>query len=251
MLLALDTSTLTLDLALVDGAGAVRAHVIEGPPRRQSERLPELVVELLAAQHLALCDLTGFVVGLGPGSFTGLRIGLATLKGLAYALERPLAGVSSLAALALEGPPDAELWPVAVVKRGDLYVGRYRRCADARTGPAAVELLEPETSLTVEALARELRLAAGRGVRMLGPALESVRGELLERGVPGECLLDAPRWPSAPALARLAPPLPPYRKEDVFALEPRYLRGSGAEENPKFPPLPGAEPRARLKEEDP
>jgi tRNA threonylcarbamoyladenosine biosynthesis protein TsaB len=55
--------------------------------------------------------------------------------------------------------------------------------------------------------------------------------------------------PSAVALAHLAPPPGPYLAQALFALEPHYLRGSGAEENPKFPPLPGPPPAARLKED--
>lgn len=246
LLLALDTSTQTLTLALVEASGLVREHLVEGPPRKQSERLPDAIRELLERQGVSLGSLDGFVVGLGPGSFTGLRIGLATVKGLAYALGKPVVGVSSLRALASEGPEGFELWAVATVKRGELYWGRYRRMAD-RVGPAAVTSLAPETSVTVEGFAEALK--ASPEVRVLGPGLVDVRAQLLALSAPAECLLDTPLFPSAVALARLAPPLPPYSNEDVFALEPHYLRGSGAEENPKFPPLPGLEARARLKED--
>src|SRR5215217_5082150 len=110
MLLALDTSTLTLSLALVErmddegGGGGVRAleHHVVGPPAKQSEVLPGVIGELLARHGVKLAELEGLVVGLGPGSFTGLRIGLSAAKALAYAAGLKLVGASSLAALALE-----------------------------------------------------------------------------------------------------------------------------------------------------
>ncbi len=241
MLLALDTSTLTLSLALVAPDGRVVEHFVEGPPRKASEQLPSAIEALLQRHQLKWSDVTGFVVGLGPGSFTGLRIGAASVKGLAYALERPVAGVSSLAALALEGPDGAELWALAVVKKGELYLGRYRREGQG------VTLLAPESSLTVAALAEQLK--ASPHVWAVGPALDDYSRALVELGVPEAQLLVAPRVPSAVALASLAKVPAEYRKQDVFALEPHYIRGSGAEENPKFPPLPGPAPTARLKED--
>ena len=217
MLLALDTSTQSLSLALVEGArkGAA-ATVVEallvGPPQKQSDLLPGR----LEAHGLTFGGLEGFVVGLGPGSFTGLRIGLSTLKGLAYAVERPLVGASSLAALALDGPLGVEQLVIAVVKRGELYLGRYRRISEHE-----VVALLPE-----------------------------YRPQLLALGVGEEQLLEGPLVPSAVALARLVELPGAFDAQALFALEPHYLRGSGAEENPKFPPLPGAEPKARLKEDE-
>lgn len=242
MLLALDTSTLLLSLALVDRDGRVVEHAVEGPPKRQSELLPGAIEAMLARHGVKLSELDGFVVGLGPGSFTGLRIGVATVKGLAYALEKPVVGVSSLKALALDSPSGVELFCAAVVKRGELYLGRYRRGAGAQ-----VEALAPEISLTVAQVADALKAAPL--AFLVGPALTDYRAELVGLGVPEAQLLAGPLFPSAPALAALARLPSTFRKEDVFALEPHYLRGSGAEENPKFPPLPGVEPKARYKED--
>ncbi|MEW5741084.1 MAG: tRNA (adenosine(37)-N6)-threonylcarbamoyltransferase complex dimerization subunit type 1 TsaB [Myxococcota bacterium] len=243
MLLSLDTSTLSLALALVAPDGTAVEEVVLGPPHRQSDVLPKAIEELLARHRVALSSLDGFVVGLGPGSFTGLRIGLATLKGLAYAVEKPLVGVSSLAALALDCPPGVELFACAVVKKGELYLGRYLRGGEG----SSVRALAPESWLTVEAFADVL--ARHPNAHAVGPALIEYRARLRELGVPEEQLLTHPAIPSAVALARLAELPAAYRKEDVFSLEPHYLRGSGAEENPKFPPLPGVAPKARLKEE--
>src|SRR5262249_6970325 len=103
MIVALDSSTLTLSLALGRaGEPAPVASERHGPPAKVSDLLPGALLGLLARAGLTLDDVRGFVVGLGPGSFTGLRIGLATVKGLAYARRLPVSGASSLAALALE-----------------------------------------------------------------------------------------------------------------------------------------------------
>ena len=239
MRLALDTSTLTLSLALVDGARVVEETRI-GPPRRQSELLPLEIDALLVRHGLKLAQLDGFVCGLGPGSFTGLRIGAATLKGLAWALKKPLTGAGSLDALALEGPLGHELWALATVRKGELYLGRFRREGEGVTRLGPIELLP------VAEVAARLKASPALA---LGPALDDYALSLAEAGVPKERLLAAPRVPSAVCLERLAPRLP-YDEDALFALEPTYLKGSGAEENPRFPPLPGPPPTARMQSAD-
>lgn len=241
MLLSLDCSTLTLSLALLRADGSLVEHRQVGPPQRQSEVLPGEIEAILTAHGHTLGQLTAIAVGLGPGSFTGLRIGLATAKGLGYALRIPVVGASSLAALALEGPLDTELFATAVVKKGELYVGRFRRVSPG------VEALSVETSMTLAQLAEALKAAPA--ARMIGPALTDWRAPLEALGVPAMSFLPGPLIPSAVAIARLVTLPAVYSADALFALEPHYLRGSGAEENPKFPPLPGVEPKARLKED--
>ncbi len=241
MILSLDCSTLTLSLALLRIDGGVLEHRQVGPPKRQSEVLPGEIESILSANGFRLSQLSGFVVGLGPGSFTGLRIGLATVKGLAYALRVPVVGASSLAALALESPEATELFATAVVKKGEFYVGKYRRMG------ASLEALVPETSLTLVQLADALKQAPL--AKMVGPALTDWKASLENLGVPSTQFLDGPVVPSAVALAQLVAVPPSFDADALFALEPHYLRGSGAEENPKFPPLPGVEAKARLKED--
>lgn len=233
MILALDTSTLTMSLALLTPTLEVLAQRLEGPPSRQSDRLPEVIESLLGERQVSLSALTGLVVGLGPGSFTGLRIGLATLKGLAYARSIPLVGVSSLEALAREVNAP-EVVALAVVKRGELYLGRLANGTFA-----------PVSSHTVEATGA---LLASEASLVVGPALDEYSERLEALGVAGHRLLAQPRIPSAVQLAKLAQWPRRYEKEAVFALEPAYVRGSGAEENPKFPPLPGVPAVARLKD---
>jgi len=240
LLLALDTSTLTLSLALLEPGGAVIEQLAVGPPRRTSEVLPGEIEALLKRHRLSPKSLTGLIAGLGPGSFTGLRIGLATLKGLAFALKLPLAGVSSLAAIALEGPEGVELSCAAVVKKGELYLGRYRRAGQT------VVALGPEQALAVPAFAAEVLRHPGL---VLGPAIAEYAAQLEALGVPPQRLQPTPLFPSAVCLARLAKLPDAFEPAVMFALEPHYLRSSGAEDNPKFPPLPGPAPNSRLKED--
>jgi len=131
VLLSIDTSTLTLSLGLVarsaSGAVQVIEQFTEGPPRKQSEMLPGAIRDLISRHRITLSDLEGIAIGLGPGSFTGLRIGLATAKGISYAARLPLVGVSSLAAVAYEGPEGSLLIPTAPARQGELYIGEYRR----------------------------------------------------------------------------------------------------------------------------
>ena len=240
VILSLDCSTLTLSLALLRPDRTPIEERRIGPPQRQSEVLPGEIQKILSAHDVTLKQVTGFVLGLGPGSFTGLRIGLATMKGLSYALKIPIAGVSSLAAIALEGPEGVELSCAAVVKKGELYLGRYRREGQG------VVALGPEQALTLSDFAAEVLRHPGL---VLGPAIADYAERLEALGVPRERLQASPLFPSAVCLARLAKLPSAFEPTAMFALEPHYLRSSGAEDNPKFPPLPGPIPNSRLKED--
>lgn len=242
MLIALDTSTLTLSLALVGPGPTLLAEATHPPPRKQSEMLPEALMELLAQQGVGLEAVTGYAVGLGPGSFTGLRIGLSAVKALAYAQRRPVGGASSLAALALDGPPEVPLLPALVARKGEVYVGFYRRDGETLLQQATEEAWTPEHLGAY--------LAAHAEARALGPAASELREVLLAAGAAAAQLLPGPAFPSAWAVARLARVPRDFVPEALFALEPHYLRASEAERNPKFPPLPGPVPKARIRGEE-
>lgn len=98
-ILALDTSTHACSVALTDGER--QWHRFEMAEQSHTLRLLPLIDELLAESGLALKDLDALAFGRGPGSFTGLRIGLGITQGLAFANELPVVGVSTLDAMAL------------------------------------------------------------------------------------------------------------------------------------------------------
>jgi tRNA threonylcarbamoyladenosine biosynthesis protein TsaB len=239
---ALDTATLTLSCALVDLAeGApprLRCERTEraplkaaaGSPVGHGGRLPGALGDLLTAEGIALPAIEGYAIGLGPGSFTGLRIGLATWKGLAYANRRPIAGASSLAAMALAAAPDAPagalLVPLLDAKKGEVYAGFYR----AQGG--TVHAQEPEAALSPAALVDRLATHGG-GALAFGEGYAAFEAALAGKVRRLPTAVDAP---SATAIAALAAPRllgAAYEAQALFALEPQYVRKSEAEV--KFP----------------
>ena len=128
LILAFDTATDIATSALV-ADGTV---LDEGRSRPQS--LLAEIDRLFTAAGAAPADLTGIVVGTGPGSFTGTRIGLAVARGLALSLDLPAAGVSTLDALA-EAAPAA--FPVVDARRGEVFVPGPRRGRARGRSPSA------------------------------------------------------------------------------------------------------------------
>ena len=233
---ALDTSTLTLSCALLELRDSgievltTRTDRPAGPGGGHGIRLPGALTDLLGAVGRSVRDVEGFAIGLGPGSFTGLRIGLATWKGLAYANRRPVVGASSLAALALEAAAlpaarGALLVPLLDARKGEVYAGYYR--ADGE----GVTAVRPEEAIAPEAVAARI---AG-----LGPALAFGDGygayrEAVQDDLP--FLESAPSTPSGEAVGRLAAAglaRASFDDQALFALEPHYVRKSEAEV--KFP----------------
>ena len=98
-LLAVDTSTDYLSIAVMDGVRAL-ARIHRSEPRSHSSLLVPMIDEALGMSKVGLWDLDGFCVSIGPGSFTGLRIGVTTIKGLAIVTEKPIVTVPTLDVIA-------------------------------------------------------------------------------------------------------------------------------------------------------
>lgn len=137
-----------------------------------SEQLPALIKEAFARAGRPLQEVDLITVGVGPGSYTGVRVGLAIGKGLAFGLGIPLVGVSTLAALAMNGRPEAELiCPLAKSRRGEVYAGLYRK---EQGWPVEVA---PPAIWEVSRLAKVLQ-EKGQPVFFLGEAIEEAGPDL-------------------------------------------------------------------------
>lgn len=124
--LALDTSTLAGGVALVEGGRTV-AETLLDIRLTHSERLMPAVDRILCEADWGPRDLEGVAVAVGPGSFTGLRIGVSAAKGLALALSIPIAAVPTLDAVAAALPfAEWPVCPVLVARRDEVYVSLYR-----------------------------------------------------------------------------------------------------------------------------
>lgn len=129
LILAIDTSGRRGSVALCRGDAhsfeALQLSAIDGGT--YSARLIPLISEILEQHEITMTDLEGFAIVSGPGSFTGLRVGLATVKGLCEVLHRPLATVSMLEAIAIMHGEDGQtVTAVLDAGRGEIYVGDYQ-----------------------------------------------------------------------------------------------------------------------------
>lgn len=118
-LLAIDTAAPRLQLALLIGDTA--DTIVEDMAQGQAERIFPAIDELLARNNTVYADLTRIAVTTGPGSFTGLRIGLSAARGLGLALSIPVIGVPSLIALSLVAPEKTDVVVLIDARRGEMY----------------------------------------------------------------------------------------------------------------------------------
>ncbi len=124
-LLTIDTSTSTSSVALTDG-GKLVAEYLLNLEKTLAARLIRAVDAVLREAGMSMADLDGIGVAMGPGSFTGLRVGTATVKGLALASGKPIAGFSSLAMLAMNLPCSAHpVCPMFDAKKKEVYTALY------------------------------------------------------------------------------------------------------------------------------
>src|ERR1700716_3524042 len=135
LLLAVDTSGKngSLGLALVTAAGTpleVVEEIALAGGTFSAQLVPQ-IASLLEKHGCGKVDLAGFAVVSGPGSFTGLRVGLAAIKALAEALEKPIAAVSLLEVLALAGGAKGKVCAALDAGRGEVYCGEYEVAGDS------------------------------------------------------------------------------------------------------------------------
>jgi tRNA threonylcarbamoyladenosine biosynthesis protein TsaB len=226
VILALDTTTKRSSCAIARG-GAVVCEREGDAGRPQAERLPGDLMALLAECGIALTAVDAFAVAVGPGSFTGLRIGIAAMQGLAFATGKPLAGVSGFDALAaiaaggaMSGRPAApgEARPAIATWvdawRGEVYAALYEGGR-----PADAPVVAPPDEL--------LRNLAGRPAAFVGDGTATYR-RLIEDALGSDARFVEP---AAPLLAGTIAGLAAARNEwpPPHAIRPLYVRRPDAE----------------------
>jgi tRNA threonylcarbamoyl adenosine modification protein YeaZ len=195
MILAFDTSTAACTAALFDGSGECVARADERIGRGHSERLVPILNELLQGRRA-----DRILVGVGPGSFTGIRVGLAAAHGLAIGWDAELCGMSSLALLAASSPTDAVVGAAMIGGHGELFVQQF----DGRT-------LEPQSDL------KNLRPSEAANVIDAQVVIGSGASQLVEARGWGQA---REAYPAAADAQRLPRALRTLQAQPVYARAP-------------------------------
>ncbi|OGX07364.1 MAG: tRNA (adenosine(37)-N6)-threonylcarbamoyltransferase complex dimerization subunit type 1 TsaB [Omnitrophica WOR_2 bacterium GWA2_47_8] len=178
-----------------------------------SDSIIPAIDKILSQAKVLLPKLDGFCVGLGPGSFTSLRVGLSTIKGLAFALKKPVVGISSLDGLAMNVKEDADILTVVDAKRNLFYTCFYQKKGIALKRKSKYLLLSADEVLKVM---KPGMILVGDGVGLLQDKIARESGVVLA---------DPDNWyPKAENLALLS--LERFKKKDfdnISTLVPLYL----------------------------
>jgi tRNA threonylcarbamoyladenosine biosynthesis protein TsaB len=204
LILGLDTCLSSCSVAVLDGARVV-ASAREVMARGHQERLAPMARDVMVEAGLAFDRLDRIAVTVGPGSFTGLRVGIAFAKGLALALDKPTVGIGTLEALAAEA--SGLVFPAIDARRGQLYL---QACEDGRA------LMAPDALTAEVAAARIAELSQGRPFTLVGSG-----AALLTDLAPSATVIEA-QGADARHVARLAQARTPG------PLKPLYLRAPDA-----------------------
>ena len=217
--LAFESSAKAASVALCED-GRLISQVIQCSGLTHSRTLLPMAEDLLKNAEMEMKQIDCFAVAQGPGSFTGIRIGIATVKGLAWAADKPCIGVSTLAAMAWNGVAAGGLiCAVMDARRSEVYNALFR-IEDGRP----VRLC-PDRAISLSALTEELR-ERGEAPFLVGDGTELAsaffREQHLEHRVPPENL----RWQNAWGVAMEAAGKEPCSSQELL---PVYLRLSQAE----------------------
>jgi tRNA threonylcarbamoyladenosine biosynthesis protein TsaB len=228
LVLALDTTTRAGSVAVVED-GAIRAELAGDASRTHGERLPSDLMAALDRASRTLEDVDVLAVAAGPGSFTGLRVGIAAIQGLAMATGKKIVPVSALDALAAAASSDARGFRLQAEDRPELIA-----CwMDAQRGEvfaalydsSGTSVLQPPTSLTPDRTLDGWRDASGP-FRFIGDG--AVRYEAILRARLGSATSIVPSPLLAGVIGRVAA-AHPGRAVGPHAVVPLYIRRPDAE----------------------
>lgn len=224
-ILAVDTSTSTCTVGIANAEG-ILAESVDSNGQTHARHLMGMVHRSIAASGIPMREIDGFAVVTGPGTFTGLRIGISTIKGLAYALSKPAVGVTSLSALASQADlPTKFVCPVMDARRNEVYYGLYVSEGGEMSQVGTHHVASPSE------LAGDVRGPCqfiGNGARLYRETFEAALGSLARFSHPCRDII------RAETIARLA--LKQFRKNEtqkLSAVVPYYIRKSDAERHAK------------------
>jgi tRNA threonylcarbamoyladenosine biosynthesis protein TsaB len=219
LILAFDTSALAGSAALLDDE-RILAQMQLPADRRSAQTLAPAIDELLRQAGQTPAGLGLVATTIGPGSFTGLRVGVTTAKTLAYAIRCDVIGLDTLDVIAAQAPTtsQSELHAVMDAQRKELFLARYRIESGQAIRLAENQIIAADTWLP----------SLAPGTIVTGPGLAKLSGQL----PPGVVAVDAAHWePQATTIGRLAFAEHRHgRRDDLWKLAPAYLRASAAEE---------------------
>ena len=222
-ILALDTSTMMATCAVLD-ENQVLGEFSLNQSETHSENLVPMIKEVLDNLHLRVEDIDIYAVATGPGSFTGLRIGVATVKAFAHIYKKPVIGISTLEALAYNLPYNKTVVPMIDARRDRVYTGIYT-WEDGTTKT----LMEPtvlDISLLLEILEKDYEevLVNGNGSILHGDTIKNRLKDKVKFSTMGN------NFCRAISVGELA--LNKYKNGDVdnfYTIVPEYLRESQAQ----------------------
>lgn len=217
---AVDTSSAVASAAIVDGEKLVCECVLNNK-LTHSQTLMPMIDEVFRKSELKPCDIDAFAVSQGPGSFTGLRIGVTTIKGLAHAVDKPVCGVNTLEALAYNLPFCPHIIsPIMDARREQVYNAFYKW-----ENGKLEEIIAPR-AISLEDCLKELA-EMGKKVVFLGDGVpvfkEKIKNNLKEQA------LFAPQFACTQRAACVAEAAKNKEFINYAELAPSYLRKSQAE----------------------
>lgn len=221
LILAIHSTSAQLGIA-VTRDGTVLEEIIFPPGREHLENLAPAIRQVLNNQRLALGDFDGFSASIGPGSFSGIRIGLATVKGMALALSKPVVGISSLEVLAWQALPEGKSGVCIIdARRSEMYAATYRK------DQGELSLLRGPMLIKMDTLSGLADRLDQGSVLVCG---DTAIVEAVTRSDP-RFVAGAPTYPSPSVLALLAERyFSSGKSQGVHTLTPLYVRRSDAEE---------------------
>jgi len=224
IILAIDTATVSASVAVMDG-DAVLYETNTTVRRHHGEGLMPMIDHVVTAAGIDLGDIGLFAVTVGPGSFTGLRVGISTVKGLALVNDAPIAAVSTLDALAAGAAPlSGSLCALMDAGRGDVYAAFYEGVDGEPVKVCDDALVRPEPFL--KSLPDAPVFFVGGGTIVYDSTIRSVMGT--------RCIIAPQRCHYIRGSVVGAAGLKKLHEGDIVKREnviPRYFRKSYAEEN--------------------